>query len=121
VAVWREGFEGNTNGYTRHPQLDRFREASNPLDAINTYLAAVADEAATRGYKFDRSKLQQANDVKPLELTRGQMEYEWQHLLRKCRARSTDHYQSMRGLEPKCHPLFRIVPGGIAAWERLAD
>ena len=44
VALWREAFlakkvlEGKTKGYKNHPQLERFRNSSNPISSINSYL-----------------------------------------------------------------------------------
>jgi len=67
VAVWREGLlaqavlRGQTTGYTRHPQLARFRGAG-ALGAMAAYLREM----------------------------------------------------------PNAHPLFRVVRGGVADWERLS-
>ncbi|HOV93258.1 MAG TPA: pyrimidine dimer DNA glycosylase/endonuclease V [Spirochaetales bacterium] len=64
TAAWREGLlakkvlEGKTEGYTRHPQLERFRTAVNPLDAINAYLGCLWTEACIRGYSFDKTKIE---------------------------------------------------------------
>src|SRR5690606_38318212 len=61
VALWREALlaravlRGDTRGYTRHPQLERFREHPEPEQAINAYLAVVHDDACRRGYCFDQS------------------------------------------------------------------
>ena len=58
VALWREALLaqkvllGATKGYRHHPQLDRFRQSSNPIRAIASYLWSVADEAQERGYRF---------------------------------------------------------------------
>ena len=55
VALWREGLLaqavllGRTRGYTRHPQLERFRAAADPVARITGYLRIVAAEAASRG------------------------------------------------------------------------
>jgi hypothetical protein len=63
VALWREALfarevlRGRTDGYRRHPQLERFKSCRSPRSAINCYLVAVHAEAQSRGYKFDRSKL----------------------------------------------------------------
>lgn len=41
IALWREGLLarkvllGQTKGYTRHPQLIRFREAGNPVQTLD--------------------------------------------------------------------------------------
>ena len=46
VALWREGLLaqavllGKTKGYKNHPQLERFRESSDPEGAIADYLEA---------------------------------------------------------------------------------
>lgn len=64
VALWRETLlakhvlEGKTKGYKNHPQLDRFKALSNPVNAINAYLAEVYHEAERRGYAFNRDKIQ---------------------------------------------------------------
>lgn len=63
LALWREGLlaqkvlEGLTKGYTRHPQLVRFRASGHPARYIALYLAEVADEADRRGYHFAREKI----------------------------------------------------------------
>ncbi|MEM2345154.1 MAG: pyrimidine dimer DNA glycosylase/endonuclease V [Archaeoglobaceae archaeon] len=60
VALWRETLlarkvlEGKTKGYRNHPQLQRFRNYSNPIVAINSYLYFVFLEANRRGYRFSR-------------------------------------------------------------------
>jgi len=128
VALWREALlarevlRGNTTGYRHHPQLDRFRKHAAPISAINAYLAAVHAEALKRGYSFDRSKLAPVRRPVRLTTTSGQLSYESEHLSRKLRARNRASYRrflgrcSGRGL--RAHPLFRVVPGGIQAWER---
>ena len=58
VALWRETLlaknvlEGKTKGYKNHPQLDRFKTAQEPINAINFYLKAVWLEAVARNYSF---------------------------------------------------------------------
>jgi hypothetical protein len=47
VALWREALLAQavlareTSGYRNHPQLNRFRQTSDPLGAISTYLWGV--------------------------------------------------------------------------------
>ena len=81
TAGWREALlaqavlEGGTRGYTRHPQLERFRAEPDPAEAIGDYLAAVADEAGRRGYLFDRSKVHRRGDpARRIVVTRGQLD-----------------------------------------------
>lgn len=125
VALWREALlaravlAGRTRGYTAHPQLIRFRAAPHPLAAINAYLAAVAEEARLRGYRFDRRKIRGSNRHTPLPETRGQLRAEWNHLLSKLRRRAPDLARKWRHVSvPAPHPLFRIVPGRAREWEK---
>ena len=127
VALWREALlaravlRGATAGYRRHPQLERFRDHPAPRSAICAYLAAVHDEALSRGYAFDASKIGRLRAVDPIAVTRGQIEHEWQHLLAKLARRSPAHFRRWRHVRvPECHPLIRRRPGPIATWERHA-
>lgn len=127
VALWREGLlaqavlRGATRGYTRHPQLQRFREASAPVASVAAYLRAVHHEASVRGYRFDASKLARARGIPKLSVTDGQLALEWRHLLRKLRTRSPQRYRELRRITtPAPHPLFEVVAGGTAAWERAS-
>ncbi len=125
VALWREGLlaqkviAGETRGYTRHPQLVRFREHGEPLPLMAAYLTGVADEATRRGYRFDQSKIRLSPSLAQLEETRGQLLYEWQHLQLKLRTRAPALYREMKRIQvPEPHPLFRIIPGPVQAWEK---
>lgn len=124
-ALWREALlaravlEGRTRGYRRHPQLERFRLARDPVDSIGAYLAAVFDEASRRGYSFDRSKLSSRSARARLAATEGQLLFEWARLKIKLSRRDPAAYRRVRGLRlPEPHPLFRVVRGPVAAWER---
>jgi len=78
-------------------------------------------EADSRGYSFDRSKIGPLRAIAGIGATSGQLRYEWQHLMRKLRARSPSLYRRWRGVAaPESHPLFRIERGAVAAWERKA-
>jgi hypothetical protein len=129
VALWREALLaqavllGRTRGYTRHPQLQRFRTAPDPVAYITGYLRAVADEAASRGYAFDATRIVASdNPALPLEETQGQLLYEWEHLGRKLQGRSPAWYRDhVADAQPTPHPLFRIVAGAIRDWERPTE
>jgi hypothetical protein len=125
VALWREGLlaravlRGATRGYRHHPQLTRFRAQPAPRATINAYLRSVAAEAAARGYSFDASKLGPGRGARRLRATRGQLAYEWQHLMKKLRRRNPALYARWRRTRaPAAHPLFRLVAGDIEPWER---
>jgi hypothetical protein len=127
VALWREGLlakqvlAGKTRGYRNHPQLARFRAHTRPDAAIDAYLSAVLAEAKHRGYRFDEGKLRGLRPSRRIPETRGQLLYEWAHLLKKLRVRDPARFRALRRLSaPRPHPLFRVVAGGVRPWERSA-
>ena len=89
VALWREGLlalavlQGKTKGYTHHPQLVRFRKTVKPIDTMTAYLSHVFDESVRRGYHFDPKKIKHAKTSEGLNVTRGQLLYELEHLRKK--------------------------------------
>lgn len=126
LAAWREGLLaqkvllGQTRGYSRHPQLDRFR--CSPAQSISDYLTGLLNEADRRGYNFDRGKISVSRSGSKLVATRGQLLFEWSHLKRKLRRRSPTSYRACCKIDlPRAHPLFRIVPGPIQDWERTSS
>ena len=126
VALWREALlaqavlGGKTSGYTRHPQLIRFREHASPLESIGCYLHEIYAEASRRGYRFDITKIQSVGYVNCIETTDGQLNYEWDHLKAKLHIRSPVWLSSLESLSrTEAHPLFRIVSGPVADWEIL--
>jgi hypothetical protein len=128
VALWREGLlaqavlKGKTKGYMNHPQLDRFRCQPSPAGAIAEYLRVVHGESLVRGYSFAAGKIGRARAVGLIDATRGQVEYEWHHLMEKLRIRDPEWGALLgRTRRPEVHPLFRLVAGGIEHWERVAD
>ena len=123
VALWREGLlarhvlHGTTKGYTKHPQLERFKEATDPHAAIDVYLSAVVDEATRRGYRFDDTKIDRTRTHDTLPVTKGQLQFEAEHLARKLSVRDPERLSTLPK-EPSTHPFFTEVPGGVAPWER---
>ncbi|PIP82950.1 MAG: DNA lyase [Elusimicrobia bacterium CG_4_9_14_3_um_filter_62_55] len=93
VALWREALlaqavlRGKTNGYARHPQLRRFQERSSPVGFIAEYLRGVHAEAVNRGYHFAGAKISRSRASGCLAVPRGQLEFEWHHLMEKLRVR----------------------------------
>lgn len=127
VACWRETLlaqavlAGRTHGYTSHPQLERFRDAPQPMSAIGAYLNGVADEADARGYRFDRAKIDrpEAGVEGALTVTAGQLSLEWAHLTAKLQVRDPERLARWAQVTlPNPHPLFHVVDGPIAGWER---
>ena len=126
VALWREALlaqavlRGETRGYLRHPQLIRFRETSSPAGSIAAYLRDVHLESIRRGYRFDAGKVAPADCCKLIAATRGQLDYEWAHLKEKLRVRAPAWLCGFDAISsPEPHPLFLVVPGEVAQWEKI--
>ncbi|MCX7522651.1 pyrimidine dimer DNA glycosylase/endonuclease V [Microbacterium sp. STN6] len=140
TAAWREALlaqavlAGRTRGYRAHPQLLRFREQADPMAAMAAFLHGVADEADSRGYSFDRSRIDgsridgetaqpsspEAGVVPLIDVSDGQLDYEWARLQQKLDERSPEVAARWGAVSrPEAHPLFRLTPGPVAQWERV--
>ena len=148
IACWREALlaqavlRGLTRGYTRHPQLERFRALSDPVAGVGAFLDGLAQEAGARGYRFDRTRIAvppmpPTGEALPqsglpgtgsvaigslpstglLPVTTGQLAFEWQHLRAKVTARAPEWLPHLEG-PPRHHPLFTVVDGPVEHWER---
>lgn len=128
IACWREALlaqkvlTGGTRGYTRHPQLARFRSHDQPLDAIGAYLVGLQAEARRRGYRFDASRITAAQDpaeVAAIPVTEGQLVYELGHLRAKVELRAPEQLDRLPadGERVPAHPLLQVVPGGVEDFE----
>lgn len=124
VALWREGLlaqkclAGLTKGYTHHPQLNRFKTCADPMGTIGYYLNEVVKEATRRNYTFDHTKIMVLGTPTPIPTTTGQLQYEWQHFLKKVQQRDPSRYQTFHTeTSPTPHPLFTLIEGDIEPWE----
>lgn len=127
VAAWREALgaqavlAGTTKGYSKHPQLTRFYNATEPLAAVGYYLCELASEAGRRGYTFNESKI-----VLPcrrpghITVTDGQLQYELDWLRSKVTVRSPSFLPNIPSM-PVPHDLFKVVPGEVENWERIKE
>ncbi len=127
VALWREALLAQavlaerTRGYRHHPQLARFRVQASPLGSIAEYLRVVQAEAAARGYRFDASRIDPASGAGGILVTRGQLEFEWAHLMAKLDVRDPAWKTGLAGItSPIPHPLFRVAEGSVEAWEKAS-
>ena len=124
VALWREGLlaqavlSSDTKGYRHHPQLLRFRIQSSPDLSMARYLRAVHAESLERGYRFDAGKIARIGAAEQIDVSEGQIDFEWCHLMKKLERRAPGWLERQKEVSPRVHPLFRVVPGGIAEWER---
>ena len=128
VALWREALlaqavlKGKTKGYLHHPQLGRFRGSDSPAGSIVGYLRVVHAEAVTRGYDFNAAKIGRSRASGRIAVTRGQLDFEWRHLMNKLRTRDPKRRALLAGVRcPRPHPLFRVIRGGVADWEKGAS
>ena len=124
VALWREALlaqavlNDETKGYLHHPQLLRFRAQFSPIPFIAEYLRAVHAESVERGFRFDSDKMLPGRTTEQIDVPAGQIDFEWRHLTTKLKSRAPGWFEAQKDASPEVHPLFRIIPGGIADWER---
>ncbi len=125
VALWRETLmaqkvlQGATKGYRNHPQLTRFKEQTDPVSYLATYLRFIQQEAVSRGYSFDGTKIAPGKSGRRMKCSRGQLLFEWQHLKNKLKLRDPTKLAEIKQSRfPEPHPLFVIVDGDVETWER---
>jgi len=142
-GLWREAImaknaleQGEEHGYYNHPQLERFKrlyeiEQINK-QVINYYLQIIYEEAVERGYDFDedafRLTIPEATIRHSTPVTNGQVSFETKHLLVKLfeREKEKEDYEfytnlcadCYEGSIPDLHPLFYMINGDKAEWER---
>ena len=127
VSVWREGLlarkvlEGKTKGYTKHPQLERFKNSSDPIKSINRFLSFIYSEASSREYQFDKSKIDiTTHNVIKIPVTSQQVRYEFELLKFKLHKRDLEKYSQLKGIDHiESNPLFYIVEGERDKWESV--
>jgi hypothetical protein len=125
VALWRETLLaknvllGITEGYKNHPQLLRFKETKDPISSINTYLYYIYLESLKRGYSFNKSKFCNHNEKIKMKVTDKQLNYEFEHLLKKLKIRNIEKYKEIKKeANLIAHPIFEIKSGEIEQWEK---
>lgn len=110
--------QGLTRGYRHHPQLSCFLATRRPAAALAGCLAVVRQEASRRGCSFDAGKIGPLRFRGPIIETKGQLLYEWEHLLRKLAVRDPAKLRASRSVAVPEPPLFRIARGKVRAWEK---
>jgi hypothetical protein len=90
-----------------------------PIRAIANYLSAIQAEATQRGYKFDMAKVARRGVADQIDVTSGQLEFEWHHLIGKLERRDGRWLDRVRNEpRPLPHPSFRVVTGEVESWEK---
>lgn len=126
VALWRESLlaqkvlKGETKGYKNHPQLYRFKQQENPLETMNFYLHEIYKESQKRGFNFNPDKLGSLSEKQFINLTEGQVKFEFNHLLKKLSHRDIKQYELLKGTTKiDLNPLFKMIVGNIEFWEKI--
>jgi hypothetical protein len=79
---------------------------SRPRAAMAAFLAGLADEARSRGYRFNARKISRRRFTGQIPETSGQLLYEWEHLNAKLRVRAPQMASQLRSVTtPEPHPL----------------
>ncbi|GAB3615525.1 pyrimidine dimer DNA glycosylase/endonuclease V [Okibacterium endophyticum] len=126
TACWREALlaqaviDDLSRGYSRHPQLERFRAQPEPAAAVGAFLGGILAEADARGYSFAGGKIRVPGENAPtIAVTDGQLDYEWALLSERMAVRSPRVAERWTHVRlPAPHPLFHVVPGPVERWER---
>lgn len=125
VALWRETLLaknvllGLTKGYKKHPQLVRFQKEKDPIKLIDTYLYFVYLNSEKRGFKFKKEKFGEIDTDKKIIVTKGQIDYEFKHLMSKLKTRDPKTYTYFKNEKLiEANPIFKIQEGGIEVWEK---
>lgn len=129
TACWREGLLAQnvllskTKGYKNHPQLERFKNTSDPVYAICSYLYTIYEEAKKRGYKYSVDKIAIKRIVKEsnaITVSTGQIHFEFEHLKSKLKIRNPERLQKIQDVEiPEVNPLFKPIEGVVESWEKV--
>lgn len=125
LACWRETLlakkvlEDKTKGYKNHPQLIRFKKLAQPIQGINSYLEQIFIESKSRGYNFDASKIGSKKFSGKIPVTKGQIEYEFEHLKNKLKTRDSKKFLELKKISKiQPNPIFKIIPGKKEEWEK---
>ncbi len=119
VALWREGLlakavlENKTIGYKNHPQLNRFKATTNPVETINEYLYHVYVESLARGYNFDKTKISHICAGNKISVSNKQIQFEVEILNKKLLERKQNYLIN----DYECHPCVETFNGPVADWE----
>ena len=118
--------------YYNHSQLERFKNCKEPIEAIGHYLMTIYEEALSRNYNYDLSKIHFRGGLRHdiLTVTKKQLEYEWYHLykklLKRARGKAEDIWYWTHGLDNilnvdriQANPLFKVIEGDIESWEKI--
>jgi hypothetical protein len=111
---------GKQKMWKNHPQLTRFKDYGETQ--LKLYIEHLLIHFYNRKCISIKLSPQPFNvfvkDV--IEVTTGQLIYEWNHYLNKLEKRNNDLYQELMHITcPEPHPLLEVVEGDIESWEKV--
>jgi hypothetical protein len=83
----------------------------------------IFEEVKDRGYSYNKSKIVKIGKiVQKIQITKGQLEYEYDILKKRLSKRDSNKYWELCKLETekktlKPHPIFTIIKGDVETWE----
>ncbi len=111
--------KGESARYLNHPQMERFKKHKNPLGALATYLFYVWKEDVWGAYGFDKDRIKGVLIEERMEVTSGQLEYEFKHLKKKLKIRDAEKYKELLTIkEIEANPFLVVKKGPVASWEK---
>lgn len=125
TAQWREALlcrnvlEDKTKGYKNHPQFIRIKNHNQPIEFINSFLLTIWEEANSRSFKYDKSKIDLNKVVSlndKMEVTDKQLEYEYYHMMLK-----SNQLSNLPIKDIKSNPIFTITEGDIMIYEKVKE
>jgi len=124
VALWRESLlaqkvlMGETKGWRKHPQLDRFKGHPDPVSAIGFYLHYVYEEGNRRGYNFKKEKInREPTKIQKIKVSREWVLLEFKQLKQRLKIRNPEKYRQLLKVgEIELHPIFRYGRRSCSLW-----
>ena len=92
------------------------------IDPAYPDFQAIADFAKKRGYHFDAKKISLLkNKMKDIKVSNGQVNYEFNHLLKKLEDRDYGQFSKIKQASMgsiKTNKTFKVVQGKVESWEK---
>lgn len=111
---------GQQKMWANHSQLIRFKATDKPEYYLQIYLNQIFIERLNK-WRDTIDAPHITADMNPLlEVTEGQLIYEWNHYLNKLAIRNKTLYNTLKQIDtPEPHPIFKVIEGDIEQWEKV--
>lgn len=121
-ALALRSLRGEFNIHKNHSGLKRFKETGDPERYLEKYLYINMQDLEKRGKYYKCFNILKFRIIKnPINVTRGQLLYEWNlYLYNKLKMRNPELFEKYRDIKiPELHPLFMLTEGPVESWEKL--